>query len=298
MKWLCVAALVLAAGFFGWPLLNEGSGSTCSALEDLAARQLMSQMSADRTMASEALEWVDLIANGVTVLSQGKIAVKAVKRTYPYIPPFAGCALLYYRHIANPSLAWSTPPMIPPTVAIREPSSASAAPPAPKQATPLIDDENVSNPQRAIAALGRPPQNSTVPPPEKPEPPQPKPMQTAQLAPQRVEEPPHRAKYPGPTATRNEYLAYVHSLIRQHYNLLPLSMVGGRRGETLVEFIVLDDGTIAMIRVRQSSGYPDIDERVEQMVAAVRRVPPLPQWFQRPSMGLILSLPFPDALRE
>jgi TonB family protein len=90
----------------------------------------------------------------------------------------------------------------------------------------------------------------------------------------------------------------VHSLIRRHYNLLPLSMVGGRRGVTLVEFVVDDDGTIAMIKVRQSSGYPDIDERVEQMVLAVRRVPPLPQWFQGPSMGLILSLPFPDALRE
>ena len=57
-------------------------------------------------------------------------------------------------------------------------------------------------------------------------------------------------------------------------------------------------GTIAMVRVRQSSGYPDIDARVELMVAAVRRVPPLPQWFQGPAMGLILDLPFPDALRE
>src|SRR6516225_4894604 len=142
------------------------------------------------------------------------------------------------------------------------------------------------------------------PPPEKPEPPKPKPKPnpTAQQPPHQTDEPghtaAHRARYPGPAATRDEYLAYVHSLIRQHYNMLPLSMVGGRRGQTLVEFIVLDDGTIAMIKVRQSSGYPDIDERVEQMVLAVRRVPPLPQWFQGPSMGLILSLPFPDALRE
>ena len=35
-------------------------------------------------------------------------------------------------------------------------------------------------------------------------------------------------------------------------------------------------------RSPQSSGYPDIDERVEQMVAAVGRFPPLPQWFQAP----------------
>jgi colicin import membrane protein len=182
--------------------------------------------------------------------------------------------------------------------ASRHVGAASSSPDTPSPPPPeKIEQPPSEAPQQAADAV--PP-----PPPEKPEPPkpQPKPTQTAQLAPRRVEEPTrtegHRAKYPGPAATRDEYLAYVHSLIRQHYNLLPLSMVGSRRGVTLVEFVVDDDGTIAMIKVRQSSGYPDIDERVEQMVLAVRRVPPLPQWFQGPSMGLILSLPFPDALRE
>jgi len=142
------------------------------------------------------------------------------------------------------------------------------------------------------------------PPPEKPPPPkpQPKPKPTTQQALRWTEEPasgaPHHAKYPGPAATRDEYLAYVHSLIRQHYNLLPLAMIGARRGEAQIEFVVLDDGTIAMIRVRQSSGWQDIDARIEMMIAAVRHVPPLPQWFQGPSMALVLNLPFPDALRE
>lgn len=142
------------------------------------------------------------------------------------------------------------------------------------------------------------------PPPEKPEPPKPKPKPnpTAQQPPHQTDEPghaaAHRARYPGPAATRDEYLAYIHSLIRQHYNLLPLSMIGGRRGEAQIEFVVLDDGTIEMIKVRQSSGWQDIDARVELMIAAVRRVPPLPQWFQGSSMALILNLPFPDALRE
>jgi periplasmic protein TonB len=174
------------------------------------------------------------------------------------------------------------------------PPPQDAAPPPPPQ---KIEPPPSEEPKEADEPVPPPPPEKPVPPK-----PQPKPTQTAQLAPRRVEEPTraegHRAKYPGPAATRDEYLAYVHSLIRQHYNLLPLSMVGGRRGLTLVEFIVDDDGTIAMIKVRQSSGYPDIDERVEQMVLAVRRVPPLPQWFQGTSMGLILSLPFPDALRE
>jgi TonB family protein len=104
------------------------------------------------------------------------------------------------------------------------------------------------------------------------------------------------AKYPGPAATKSEYLAYLVALTRQHLNLLPLSLVGQRRGETVIGVLVLDDGTIAMLKVVKSSGYPDIDERVERMIAADRRFPPLPQWFQGPSMQLEFRLRFPEAL--
>jgi TonB family protein len=164
--------------------------------------------------------------------------------------------------------------------------------PAPKDA-PSPPEPPAEAPQQTAAVV--------PPPPMKPEPPKPQSKPAAQLPPRRTEEPAHtarHAKYPGPAASRDDYLAYVHSLIRQNYNMLPLAMVGGRRGETRVEFLVLGDGTIARVRVRQSSGFPDIDSRVELMVATVRRVPPLPQWFQDPAMWLILDLPFPDALRE
>jgi TonB family protein len=179
-------------------------------------------------------------------------------------------------------------------VAPPPPEKTEAPPPRPEKTEPPPSPET---PQQTAAIV--PP-----PPPEKPPPPkpQPKPAQTTRPLLHWEEEPAppaaRRAKYPGPAATRDEYLAYVHSLIRQHYDMLPLSMVGVRRGETRVEFVVLDDGTIAMIRVRQSSGWPDIDARVEMMIAAVRHVPPLPQWFQGSSMALVLNLPFPDALRE
>ena len=75
-------------------------------------------------------------------------------------------------------------------------------------------------------------------------------------------------------------------------------MVGGRRGETVVDILVLGDGTIAMLRVGRSSGYPDIDLRVEQMISAVGRFPPLPQWYQGPSMQLEFRLRFPEALED
>ena len=195
------------------------------------------------------------------------------------------------REPRNPPLAKDVAPEVKPSET--PPETAEAVPPPP----PEKSEPSPETPQQTAAIV--PP-----PPPEKPPPPkpQPKPSAATQQALRSTEEPthsaPHHAKYPGPAATRDEYLAYVHSLIRQHYNLLPLSMIGGRRGEADIEFVVLDDGTIGMIKVRQSSGWQDIDARVELMIAAVRHVPPLPQWFQGESMALVLHLPFPEALRE
>jgi TonB family protein len=164
--------------------------------------------------------------------------------------------------------------------------------------------ETKEKPQQT-AAVVPPPLPPAKPDTPKPDPipkPAPKPSPTAHQPPRRVEEPgdlaPRRAKYPGPAATRDEYLAYMHSLIRQHYNLLTAPTVGDRRGMVVVEFVVLDDGKIALIKVRRSSGYPDIDNRVAEMVAAVGRFPPLPQWFQGLAMPFEFGFPFPDALRE
>ena len=72
--------------------------------------------------------------------------------------------------------------------------------------------------------------------------------------------------------------------------------MAGRRGETIINVLVLDDGTVAMLSVGLSSGYPEIDERVEQMIRAVGRFPPLPQWYQGESMRLEFRLQFPEAL--
>jgi TonB family protein len=199
--------------------------------------------------------------------------------------------------------------------ASREPNdtpAAKEAPPPPPEKTEKPPPEKTEPPPPSPVKIEPPPpeppqQTAAIvppPPPEKPPPPKPQPKSSQTTRPllHWEEEPAHsaprRAKYPGPASTRDEYLAYVHSLIRQHYNLLPLAMVGGRRGEAQIEFVVLDDGTIATIKVRQSSGWPDIDARIELMIAAVRHVPPLPQWFQGPSMALVLNLPFPEALRE
>jgi TonB family protein len=61
---------------------------------------------------------------------------------------------------------------------------------------------------------------------------------------------------------------------------------------------VLDDGTVARVSVMRSSGYTDIDLRVEEMIRATGRFPPLPQWIQGPSIGLVFTLPFPEGLED
>jgi TonB family protein len=173
-----------------------------------------------------------------------------------------------------------------------------------KTEMPPAETKPTEKPQQT-AAIAPPPLPPAKPDAPKPDPapkPPPKPSPAAHQPPRRVEETanlaPRRARFPGPAATRDEYLAYMHSLIRQHYNLLSPAMLGSRRGRTIIEFVVLDDGKIALMKVRQSSGYPDIDHRVEEMIAAVGRFPPLPQWFQGLAMPFEFGFPFPEALQE
>ena len=180
-------------------------------------------------------------------------------------------------------------------------------PPADKSAkteTPPAETKPPEKPQQ-IAAIAPPPLPPAKPDAPKPDPvpkPAPKPTPAAHRVPKPLEDPanmaPRRGRFPGPAATRDEYLAYMHSLIRQHYNLLSSAELGGRRGMVVVEFVVLDDGKVALLKIRRSSGWPDIDNRVAEMVAAVGHFPPLPQWFQGLAMPFEFGFPFPEALRE
>jgi protein TonB len=145
-------------------------------------------------------------------------------------------------------------------------------------------------------SLPKPPDPNAGLMPKPAEKPSPGARQPVRRMPQRAHLLPRPARFPGPAATRDEYLAYLAALARQHIGLLTHSLLDGRRGETVIDVLVLDNGTVAMLRVGQSSGYPDVDFRVEEMIRAVGRFPPLPQWFQGPSMQLEFRLQFPEAL--
>ena len=166
-------------------------------------------------------------------------------------------------------------PAAPPEPALEAPQQTAFLPPPP----PLADPPKLDLP---------------APPRRKPAPAIHAPIRPR---PERAHLTPRAARFPGPAATRDEYLAYLAYLARQHIGMLR-GMVDGRRGETIIDVLVLDDGTVAMLSVGLSSGYPDIDLRVEQMIRAVGRFPPLPQWYQEPAMRLEFRLRFPEALDD
>ena len=179
-------------------------------------------------------------------------------------------------------------PPQPPLPRPPEPKLAALAPP-PKMEPKLTSALPKPAPPDSASALPEP-----EPAPEPLDLPPPKPKQQA-VARAPVNPPARRStKFPGPAATRNEYLAYCEALIRQHSSLVPEALLAGRRGSTTLSLLVMGDGSIMRITVVQSSGYPDIDARVEQMVAAVRRFPPVPQWYQGSAMALMYHFAFPD----
>ncbi len=156
--------------------------------------------------------------------------------------------------------------------------------------------------QTAAAAIPAPvpppPPPKPVPPKERPAVQLPKASTAAPVKPPDPQEAARAAKYSGPTASRDEYLAYLVTLTRQHLDLLPMSVVGTRRGETMISVAVQLDGTISHISIARPSAYPDIDKRIAAMVAAVQKFPPVPQWFQGNTLELQLRMRFPDAIER
>ena len=174
----------------------------------------------------------------------------------------------------------------------KTPKAATPAPePAPELKTALAAPESPPEP------LPRPDMALEPPPPPKPKP-------NPKVA---LNRPDNAVRIMGPSgwrvlgtepATRDEYLAILKALTQRHMNLLPPSLIAGRRGDTFLSVLVLADGTIARIAITRSSGYPDIDERVGQMVAAVGRFPPLPVRFGDSSLALTMHLRFPEGTTE
>jgi outer membrane biosynthesis protein TonB len=193
-----------------------------------------------------------------------------------------------------------------------QPAEPPAAPPQPSDTPPPVQPPSVVPP---------PPPPPVATPTPLPPPPPPPPQKTVKLARAVVAKPKPAPPKPearlaastvvvetkptqtAPNATparqssTGQYLSYLVTLTRRHLDMLPADLVGNRRGKTVIAVHVADDGTIIHTRIAASSNYPDIDARIEQMVVAVGRFPPLPEQLRGQNIELDLNLSFPDVFR-
>jgi hypothetical protein len=156
-----------------------------------------------------------------------------------------------------------------------------------------LDEAPLPQTQRQLAAGGSPaPPPSTAPPRDdlayKPTPkPKPTPVPVpvgGSRNPSLRFEPDHAeglaAKYPGPAASKDEYLAYCFALVMRHSNLLDESAVSGRSGYVHFSLRLRRDGSILWLTdMPDSTPYSDIAARARRMIElAAPGFPPLPNY--------------------
>jgi TonB family protein len=237
----------------------------------------------------------------------GEVGPPSAQKGADTTPPTEGEAL--------PPVAQAPAAPTPPEPPAEPPPSAQAqsaltpsappveSPPTAQGQTALTPPEPpVESPKAAPVML--PPVAPKPTPPNKPPPPKqqmaalPRQLEGLELPlplhPDRPHQASASARYPGPDATRDEYCVYALKLTMEHVDLLPLSLLGARRGDTAVTIRLREDGTIVNAMVAQGSGYLDIDEKVAEMVRAVGRFPPLPLWLPGPTADFTFRMHFPN----
>lgn len=96
----------------------------------------------------------------------------------------------------------------------------------------------------------------------------------------------HHAKYPGPDATKDAYLAYINELVKdcQTPEILSRLSVVGRI--PLLSIAVRHNGVILWVNVIRSSGSPAFDEQYKTIFDCVGRFPPLPDYIPGATVDL------------
>lgn len=94
MKWL-IAVLLVLAGTFYYPQVNESASTACAAIEKRFARSAFDAKEGGAIFGA-------LLASGV---SNGALAGAFVKSHYPNLPQAVGCSVVYYQMMADPDMA-------------------------------------------------------------------------------------------------------------------------------------------------------------------------------------------------
>lgn len=194
-----------------------------------------------------------------------------------------------------------TPPEPPPPIETQ--AAAAAPPPPPPEPEPAPAEEQGPLPAAETKTAAVMPPLPARPSPHRPQPTPPMSLPLASAWPLPLRQsPPHQtqrfATLTGPAAIRDEYCVRALNLTLRHLDLLPLSYLGGRRGMTVLTIRILGDGTINSVKLVKSSGYNDIDQRIQGMIFAVGQYPPLPPRLPGTSTDFTFVMVFPHALQR
>ncbi len=93
MKTLLWVIVLLAAGFYAYPLVGEGTGSPCDALEHI----MLCKTAVQRPAGSPEL----LLGQLLQGVSRGTIANAVAQDQYPHMPTGIACTMLYWRTLGG-----------------------------------------------------------------------------------------------------------------------------------------------------------------------------------------------------
>jgi hypothetical protein len=93
MKTTLLVIVLLAAGFYAYPLVGEGTGSPCDALEHIMLRKA----AVERPAGSLDV----LLGQMLQGVSRGTIANVVAQDRYPRLPTGIACTVLYWRTLGG-----------------------------------------------------------------------------------------------------------------------------------------------------------------------------------------------------
>jgi len=90
----------------------------------------------------------------------------------------------------------------------------------------------------------------------------------------------------------DDYLKRLRKWIKRHMDYPADSKKRKEEGEVVVAFVIARDGTILSTEIRESSGYPRLDQAVLAMLDRASPVPPLPDEFPGEQARVVLPFQF------
>ena len=94
---------------------------------------------------------------------------------------------------------------------------------------------------------------------------------------------------PGASA---DYLSLLQAWLARHKEYPRRSRMRRQEGTALLRFVMDRDGRVLDFSIQRSSGHPDLDHEVEQMIRRAQPLPPIPADLRQARLELVVPVQF------